>query len=94
MLEHVQIKVHLSLIRKKNAIHTPLRRIEVVNARLLLHAIEIVLQRTVIVLQDGGERVSAEGLVDGEFDEEDAEVKDEALWGSSCCCCYVAEGSR
>ena len=88
MLELVQIKIHLSLIRKEDTVHTPLRGVKVVNTRLLLHAVQIVLQGTVVVLEDGGERLFAEGLVDGEFDEEDAEVEDEALWA-----CRLAEGS-
>lgn len=91
MLELIQIKIHLSLVGKKHTIHAPLRGIKVVDTRLLLHPIQIVLQRTVIVLEDGGEGLFAEGLVDGEFDEEDAEVEDEAL-GCCCCCCCLAEG--
>lgn len=81
VLELIQVEIHLPLIRKKHAIHAPLRRIKIVDPGLLLHEIQVILQRTVIVLENGGEGLFAEGLVDGEFDEEDAEVEDELLGG-------------
>lgn len=86
VLELIQLKVHLSLICQKHAVYTPLRGVEVVYPGLLLHAVEVPLQRAVVVLEDRAEGLLAKGLVDGEFDEEDAELEDESLGGG-----YLAE---
>lgn len=81
MLELIQIKVHLFLISKKNAVNTSLSGVKVVYPGFQLYAIKVVLQRAVIVLKYSRERLLAEGSVDCEFDEEDAELEDEVLWG-------------
>lgn len=80
MLELIQIKVHLLLISKKDAIYTSLSGVKVVYPCFQLYSIKIVLQRAVIVLKYSRERLLAEGSVDGKFDEEDAELEDEVLW--------------
>lgn len=69
MLEFVQVKVHLSLIRQKDAVYASLCGIEVVDPGLLLYPIETRLQWAEVIFENGGEGFFAKGLVDGEFDE-------------------------